>query len=155
MSDTIQLLPTPEDIQRRRRRRRNNGGYQSEGGAAALEHTNSSEDLTTALSYLSDQGLPSERARLAASNRYRELQRSGREETEERTPLLAAGTRETAFIGSGKVPFEREGGYSGNSTTYQPSTHTNTQHDIHVHTVGGGGGGMTMRKERNRLKREK
>ena len=100
--DTLELLASPRGMQRRRRRHKNDAltaGYLSEGGTAAIEETDfqSNEDTH---SYLSDQGLPSERARLAASNRYRELQRSGCEEqksNDERTPLLASQTKESAL----------------------------------------------------------
>ena len=103
-SDTIELLQSPKDIQRGRRRNRNGGGYLSEGGMAAREQLQSCEELSDAQTCLSDQGLPSERARLAANSRYRELQRSGRREvgnsSEENTPLLAAQESESALDGS-------------------------------------------------------
>ena len=117
-SDTIELLRSPKDIQRGRRRNRNGGGYLSEGGMAAREQLlQSCEELSDAQTYLSDQGLPSERARLAANSRYRELQRSGRREvensSEENTPLLAAQESESALDGSsesGKPVLLRIGG---------------------------------------------
>ena len=109
-SEDIELLLSPKDIQRGHRRRlgrRNVGGYQSEGGAAAAttERLNASshsanEDVFDDHHYLSDHGLPSERARIAASNRYRELQRSGEQEelaNTERTPLLGSQIRETVL----------------------------------------------------------
>ena len=103
-SDTIELLRSPKDIQRGRRRNKNGGGYLSEGGMAAREQLQSCEELSDAQTCLSDQGLPSERARLAANSRYRELQRSGRREvgnsSEENTPLLAAQESESALDGS-------------------------------------------------------
>ena len=106
--DDIELLLTPEDIQRKRKRRNireREHGYRSEGGAAGTTYwleSSTSEELPP--SYLSDHSLPSERARIAAKHRYIELQKSGRQEMEmtgsERTPLLSGKARESVLGGS-------------------------------------------------------
>lgn len=152
---------TPETIEllNNRKRRRwgkkkaaaRRGGYQSEGGATALELNSSSET-----NYLSDQGLPSERRRIVANTRYRELQRSGHEEAEqsssEREPLLVSQTKETALDGSygSGLPVllqldskEGTGATSNPSSVYQPVAGNDLR------------GRMTLKKERIRLRREK
>lgn len=156
--ETIELL---NKRKRRRWERKKTaarrGGYQSEGGATTLDDQvlNSSQELSES-NYLSDQGLPSERRRLAANIRYRELQRSGHEETEqsssEREPLLAPQTKETALAGSygSGLPVilrvdskERTGAGSNTSTAYHPAAGNDLR------------GGMSLKKERVRLRREK
>lgn len=154
-SETVELLSSP---QRRRWRRNkktaaNRSGYQSEGGATALDVQDSCEDHQ----YLSDQSLPSERRRLAATNRFRELQRSGRDETPESsgesTPLLTSQTKETTFLsgsyGSGQPVLlrvhsnEGTGGANHPASVYQPVPGNDFR------------GGMTLKKKRVRLRREK
>ena len=157
-SDTIELLSSPTHIQRDRKRgkKRDGGlGYQSEGGTTALDSlkvATSSEELTGSLPYLSDQGLPSERARIAASNRYRELQRSDREEEsldEERTPLLVAQiTKESPIDGSGGAAVARYEHVRSDPNTYETVSLASD-----LRTVSGGL--YSVRKERERLKREK
>lgn len=126
--DTLELLASPRGIQKRRGRHKNDpvtAGYLSEGGAAAMKETDF-QSHDDAHSYISDQGLPSERARLAASNHYRELQRSGREEErsgDERTPLLASLTKESAMDdsrGAGEPPILQRFGATKTTNSCEP-----------------------------------
>lgn len=160
-SETVELLSTPQRTRwRRKKTAATRSGYQSEGGATVLDvqAQNTCEELSESPQYLSDQGLPSERRRLAATNRYRELQRSGREEAEEssggeRAPLLASQTKETAFLsgyyGSGQPVLLRRDSNEGTgadnhpTSVYQPMAGKESR------------GGMTLKKERVRLRREK
>ena len=163
-SDAIELLQTksPKDVKRRRRRNKNaeHGGglgYQSEGGVAALTRlvAQSCDDPSGSHLYLSDQGLPSERARIAASSRYRELQRSGREEewSDERTPLLAAPVKESALTsscGSG-TPDMRYAGTGGTAAASPGNVY-----ELALHMPGNDlRGGKSLRKGRVKLRREK
>ncbi|CAI8033138.1 hypothetical protein GBAR_LOCUS18690 [Geodia barretti] len=169
-SEGMELFVSPKDIQRGRRRRagRPHAGYQSEGaGAAAASewHVTSSqttnEELLDTHTYLSDHGLPSERARIAASNRYRELQQSGEQEnfaSTERTPLLSSQMKETV-LGNTLEPGtpvlvrvepaeEKMTDGVADSLAHEALVHHKTN-DLR------GGGGESLRDERKRLKREK
>lgn len=86
-SDTVELLGR-QNIQRKRRGQRNLRSHHLSGENMAMHGTSPALELSGSHSYLSDQSLPSERARLAASNRYLELKRDGRRQTKESTPLL-------------------------------------------------------------------
>lgn len=160
-SETVELLGTPQRTRwRKKKTAATRSGYQSEGGATPLEVQahDSCDELFESPQYLSDQSLPSERRRVAATNRYRELQRSGREGAEEsgggeRAPLLASQTKETAFLsgsyGSGQpVLLQRDsnegtGAANHPPNVYQPMAGKESR------------GGMTLKKERVRLRQEK
>lgn len=148
-SQDVELLLSPKDIQRRKRACVSNG-YLSEGGAARIE---SSGELSHSLPVLSDHCLPSERARRAATNRYRELQRSGREEettNDERTPLLPASSKESVFGSSSTQQIVANG-----VAERQTSENTHTQSVSHANDLRVSVGGIDTRKERKQLKREK
>ena len=89
-SDTVELLGR-RNIQRGRRRQGNlRSHHPSRENMAKFDTSPAAEarELSDSHSYLSDRSLPSERARLAASNRYLELRRSGPRHVKESTPLL-------------------------------------------------------------------
>ena len=148
-SDNYELLLSPKpakDIQRRKRMYMSNG-YLSEGGAAQVE------ELSRSVPVLSDHGLPSERARRAANHRYRELQRSGREEetttNDERTPLLLADSKENSASSQRTAIVQNE------VTEAQSSESLHTQSLSHANDLRVSVSGMNVRKERKQLKRKK
>ena len=162
-SEDIELLLSPNDIPRGRRRRGDAAGYQSEGVAAATtdwlnaSSQTAAEDLFDSHHCLSDHALPSERARIAASNRYRELQRSGRQElsSSETTPLLGPQTKESILGGSpepGEPVLLRV--EEGKERLRDSLAHESLaqQNVTDLRSMGGGG---SARDERKRLKREK
>lgn len=180
-SEGIELLVSPK-IQRGRQRNTNNAvtsrasrsGYLSEGGAAeraaAVTPTDwlhvpsaqrppveEEEDIFGSPSYLSDHGLPSERARIAAGHQYRELQRSGRHDittSSERTPLLSSQVKETTLAGSAGHSVEpvllRYGEKDGGSDK-DPLMSPQKNNDLRVME----GRGENKREERERLKKAK
>ena len=170
-SEGMELFVSPKDIQRGRRRRpgRPHAGYQSEGGAGAAAasewHDTSSqttnEELLDTYTYLSDHGLPSERARIAASNRYRELQRSGEQEnfaSTERTPLLGSQMKETvlgATLEPGTPVLVRVEPAEEKMTDGIADSLAHETLVQHKTNDVRGGGGESVRDERKRLKREK
>ena len=170
-SEGIEMFLSPKDIQKKSRRRRaggrRNAGYLSEGGGGAAAVSDwldgssqtTNEELYETHTYLSDHGLPSERARIAASNRYRELQNSGEGDgSNERTPLLSSQVRETvlgATLEPGtpvlvrvEAPEEKKG---VDSEAHDSLVVQQQPNELSLR----GGGGESFRDERKRLKQEK